>query len=154
MDAAGGIPPVFATSANEEPMRTDRVALVLTVINLLLLASQLPRAVAASTPAPAPMLRGRGLEIVDDQGRRRAQIILLPATRTPQGSQPETVLFRLIDPNGRPGVKIGTSEDGSGMSVAGDSKQRDWSGVQLLAGDTGSMVKLTNRDGRVRVFEP
>lgn len=101
------------------------------------------------------MLRGRGLEIVDEQGKLRAQIILQPASTTKDGQKyPETVLLWLIDPNGRPGVKIGTSEDGSGISLAGDSEQREWSGVQILAKGAGSSLKLTNKEGREQLTKP
>jgi hypothetical protein len=73
----------------------------------------------------------------------------------PDGKKyPEGALFRLIDPNGRPGVKIGTSADGSGMSLAGDSERREWNGVQILAEGTGSTLKLTNKNGRVQVIKP
>jgi hypothetical protein len=66
----------------------------------------------------------------------------------------ETVLLRLIDPNGRPAVKIGASVGGSGMSLAGDSEYTDWSGVQILADGTSSLLKLVNKDGHERVIQP
>ncbi len=98
-------------------MRIQRIAIALTVINLLILITAMSRIGSAATTQTVPMLRGRGLEIVDDRGKVRAQIIVLPAdtaAKTARGQNyPETVLLRLIDPNGRPGVKIGTSVDGS-----------------------------------------
>ena len=69
-------------------------------------------------------------------------------------SYPETALFRLIDPNGRPAVKIGASVDGSGMSLQGDSQRREWSGVQILAQGADVTVKLTGKDGRHRTVTP
>jgi len=136
-------------------MKTERIALALTVVNLLILAGSAVRAASAAPRQEAQMLRGRGLEIVDERGRRRAQIVLFPASTLPNGrNSSETVLFRLIDENGRPGVKIGTSADGSGISLAGDSERRDWNGVQVLAADTGALVKLTNKDGRQLVVRP
>ncbi|PYO09703.1 MAG: hypothetical protein DMD30_05170, partial [Gemmatimonadetes bacterium] len=99
-----------------------------------------------------------GLEIVDDRGKVRAQIIVLPADTAAKTARrqnyPETVLLRLIDPNGRPGVKIGTSVDGSGMSLAGDSERRDWNGIQILAESAGTSVKLTNKNGRKQIITP
>jgi hypothetical protein len=137
-------------------MRMQRLAMVLTVMNLLLLVFSLSRAGSAmATTKVLPVLRGRALEIIDDSGRIRAQILVVPPTTMPDGHKyQETALFRLIDPNGRPGMKIGTGADGSGISLAGDSKRRDWSGVQILADSTGSVVKLTNRDGRVQLIKP
>ncbi len=139
-------------------MRIQRIAIALTVINLLILITAMSRIGSASTTQTVPMLRARGLEIVDDRGKVRAQIIVLPAdtaAKTARGQNyPETVLLRLIDPNGRPGVKIGTSVDGSGMSLAGDSERRDWNGVQILAESAGTSVKLTNKNGRKQVITP
>jgi len=125
------------------------------VINLLILISVLSQVGPATAKEAAPVLRGRGLEIVDDNGKLRAQIIIQPASTTKEGQKyPETVLLRLIDPNGRPGVKIGTSEDGSGMTLAGDSERREWNGVQILAKGAGSSLKLTNKDGREQLLKP
>ncbi len=139
-------------------MKTQQLAVLLTGINFVLLFCLLGQnnaAVAQNASAVAPVLRGRSLEIVDDQGRRRAELIITAPTTAKDGKKyPETVLFRLIDPNGRPGVKIGTSEEGSGMSVAGDSERRDWNGIQILAEANGTSVKLTNKDGQVKVIKP
>jgi len=139
-------------------MRIQRIAIALTVINLLILITAMSRIGSAATTQTVPMLRGRGLEIVDDRGKVRAQIIVLPAdtaAKTARGQNyPETVLLRLIDPNGRPGVKIGTSVDGSGMSLAGDSERRDWNGIQILAESAGTSVKLTNKNGRKQIITP
>ncbi|HXU30326.1 MAG TPA: hypothetical protein VN851_07105 [Thermoanaerobaculia bacterium] len=136
-------------------MKIQRLAIILSAINLLLLIFVLSHLGAATTRGIAPVLRGHALEIVDEHGRVRAQITVLPASTASNGQKyAETVLVRLIDPNGRPGVKIGASEDGSGMSLAGDSERRDWNGVQILASGTGSSLKLTNKDGRARVIEP
>ena len=139
-------------------MRIQRIAIALTVINLLILITAMSRIGSAATTQTVPMLRGRGLEIVDDRGKVRAQIIVLPADTAAKTARrqnyPETVLLRLIDPNGRPGVKIGTSVDGSGMSLAGDSERRDWNGVQILAESAGTSVKLTNKNGRKQIIAP
>jgi hypothetical protein len=139
-------------------MKIQRIAIALTVINLFILVTAMSRIGSAASPQNVPMLRGRGLEIVDARGKVRAQILVLPAdttAKTARGtSYPETVLFRLIDPNGRPGIKIGTSVDGSGMSLAGDSERRDWNGIQILAESAGTSLKLTNKNGRKQVITP
>jgi hypothetical protein len=57
----------------------------------------------------------------------------------------KTVILRLIDPNGRPEVKIVASEQGAGLSFVGDS---DATQVLLEADGTDSSLKLTNKDGR------
>jgi len=137
-------------------MKTQRIAIALTAINLVLLAFILVRLrPAAASQGIVPVLRGRSLEIVDEQGRVRSQILVTTPTTMPDGkSYPEGALFRLIDPNGRPVVKIGGSVDGSGISLGGDSERREWSGVQILAEGSGSSVKLTNKDGSQEVVAP
>ena len=137
-------------------MKTERIAVALTVINLVLLVVILIRLrPAVAEQGIAPVLRGRSLEIIDDHGRVRSQIIVTAPTTMPDGkSYPDGALFRLIDPNGRPAVKIGGSADGSGISLAGDSERREWSGIQILAEGAGSSVKLTNKDGRQELITP
>ena len=142
-------------------MKMQRLAVALTLVNLgilafLLLSHVRPAFATEAADDPAPMLRGRGLQIVDERGKVRASIQVLPASVFKQTGEkiPETVLLRLIDPNGRPGVKIGTSADGGGMSLAGDSEKRDWNGAQILAKAEGTSVILTNKDGKKQVLKP
>jgi hypothetical protein len=127
----------------------------LTAANLVLLlfsvVQQLRPAFAESEPQ---VLRGRGLEIVDGQGRVRASISVLPPSRTASGDEySETVLFRLITERGRPSVKIGSSEPQSGLSFAGPTGTKD-TYVILQAKGTTSSLKLRNEDGREQVFGP
>ena len=101
------------------------------------------------------MLRGRSLEIVDAHGNVRAQIIVAPASSMPDGtSYPETVLLRLIDPNGRPAVKLDASVEGSGLMLSGEAERGEWSGVQIRAEGTDSRLRLLNKDGREQVIQP
>jgi hypothetical protein len=107
-------------------MKTQRFAIGVTVLNLLVLMSMLFRANSAPNPEIVPVLRGRALEIVDDQGRVRAMFKVFPAdtnVKMPDGTTgyPETVLLRLIDSKGGPNVKIAATEDGSAMSLGGES---------------------------------
>jgi hypothetical protein len=137
-------------------MRVQRLAIVLTVINSIILLLILTQILAPGMPqAVVPVVRTHALEIVDSQGKLRAQIIVFPASVLPDGqTSQDTVIFRLIDTNGRPGVKLGTSVDGSDLLLTGDSLQPEWTGVQILAQGTGSLLKLLNRDGRVQVIQP
>jgi hypothetical protein len=135
-------------------MKMQRFLVGLTLLNLGLLIFLLQ---SHTEPALAntgtPVLRGRALEIVDDRGRVRASIKVQPAeTFRPTGKKyPETVVLRLIDPNGRPEVKIGASVEGGGLSLVGDS---DDTRVLLHADGTGSSLKLTNKAGRQQLIEP
>src|SRR2546423_13918899 len=102
-------------------MKTQRSLVILTAVNLALLVFLFAQQVASATAqAVAPVLRGRALEIVDEQGRVRASLNVLPAGRSTTGEpSSETVLLRLIMEKGRPSIKVGASEGTSGMSITG-----------------------------------
>jgi hypothetical protein len=137
-------------------MKTQRLAIALTVVNLVILMAGLLRANFSATPEAAAVLRGRGLEIVDDHGRVRAMIKVFPPSPTakmPDGTMgyPETVLLRLIDSKGAPNVKIAATEDGSAVSLGGESNPTN---VQVLARGTSTSLKLVNKDGREQIIKP
>src|SRR4029434_3833065 len=106
-------------------MNIQRVLLVLSLVNLslvLFLLAETRRPTEATSATP--ILRGSALEIVDKQGRVRASIKVQPAdsaVKMPNGRPyPETVVVRLSDPNGRPEVKLGGSEQGAGLGLVGE----------------------------------
>ena len=136
-------------------MKTQRVLIALTLVNCGLLIFQLAQTRAVEAQSAATVLRGRALEIVDDRGRVRASIKVQPedpAVRKPNGKPyPENVLFRLIDPNGRPEVKLGASVEGAGLGLIGET---DTTHVLLQADGADTLLKLTNRDGRERLMKP
>ena len=137
-------------------MNLQRFGIGLTIVNLFLLGmliTQMNRpALAAETQG---MLRGRGLEIVDDKGRVRASITVFPEEKSASGSTvPETVLLRLITDRGRPAVKISTSEKGgSGMALVGPTGTSQ-TYVSIGAKDTSTTLKLKNEDGKERTLVP
>ena len=59
-------------------MKSQRFLIVITVLNVLLLAFSVGQTRAVVAERVAPVLRGRALEIVDDKGRVRASITVLP----------------------------------------------------------------------------
>ena len=135
-------------------MKGQRILVVLTVVNLAVLVVTL----AAMRPAVArgvpPVLRGRSLEIVDDQGKVRASLSVLPAGTSAKGDRyPETVLLRLITERGRPSVKISSSEEASGVSLGGPSGTND-TFVILEARGTTSSLKVRNENGREQIVKP
>lgn len=142
-------------------MKTQRIFIVLSVINLgltIFLLAQLHRVDARSTDAGslAPVLRGSSLEIVDDQGRVRASIKTHPGDpnfKMPDGSTgyPETVMFRLIDPKGRPEVKIGASVEGGAVGLIGEN---DTTHALLEAKGVDTSLKLTNKAGKQQLIKP
>jgi hypothetical protein len=102
----------------------------------------------------APVLRGRALEIVDDQGKVRASINVYPATAPNNGeAYPETVLLRLITERGRPSVKISASEQWAGAAFVGPTGTKE-TYLQLMAKGTDALLKLKNEDGRERIVKP
>src|SRR5262249_36785768 len=140
-----------------------RLLIALTVFNLGLLAFLLaqievrflgfrflPRSVEVNSVGS--VLRGRGLEITDDEGRIRASIKLYPASVQPDGTTyPETVLLRMINSRGAPNVKLAATEDGSGLALGGESNPTH---VQITARGSTVSMKLTNKDGQQRLVTP
>ena len=139
-------------------MNFQRLGLVLTAVNLGLLLlvlgalAQIRPTVAAQDVAP--VLRGRALQIVDEQGRVRASLNVLPASIQKNGERSrETVLLRLITERGRPSVKIGVSEQSAGLTLVGPTGTKD-TYVQLGANGTVSSLRLKNEDGREQIIKP
>jgi hypothetical protein len=137
-------------------MKNQWLLIALTVVNLALLLFSLTRSAAMQSHGDSTMLRGRGLEIVDEQGKVRASITVFPEdpkVQMPDGTTgyPETVLLRLIDPNGRPNVKIQATELGGGVGFGGAD---DPTYAMLSAKGTSSSLKLTNQDGIEQIISP
>lgn len=139
-------------------MTWKRGGIAVTALNLAILLVNLLVNLAEVRPAAQvvpQVLRGHGLEIVDDQGRVRAEIKVLPAQPAskimPDGEAgyPETVLLRLIDSNGGPHVKLGTMEDGSGLVLGGESRGY----IQLLSRSTDPFIKIVANDGREKAIK-
>ena len=55
-------------------MRTQRIAIVLTAINLLFLLATLAQARSPDAQPTPPVLRGRALELVDEHGQVRSRL--------------------------------------------------------------------------------
>jgi hypothetical protein len=137
-------------------MKTQRLLIMLTAVNLGLLGYQVVRphlAGAATADVPA-VLRGHALEIVDARGKIRASLGVLPENAKVMWKgkpYPETVLLRLISAEGRPNVKLGASQMGSGLLIGGES---DPTYIQVLAEGGESTLKLINKDGTERLIKP
>jgi hypothetical protein len=139
-------------------MNFQRLGVALTAVNLGLLLFVLG-ALAQVRPTVAsqdvaPVLRGRALQIVDEQGRVRASLNVLPPSIQKNGERSrETVLLRLITERGRPSVKIGASEQSAGLTLVGPTGTKD-TYVQLGANGTVSSLRLKNEDGREQIIKP
>jgi hypothetical protein len=135
-------------------MRIQRFLVLLTLVNLVVLVFNASAMRAASAQGVTPVLRGRSLEIVDEQGRVRASLAVLPAGTSAHGDRyPETVLLRLITERGRPSVKISTSEEAAGMSLAGPSNTKD-TYVIVEAKGSASSLKMRNENGVEKTVSP
>jgi hypothetical protein len=143
-------------------MKNTFAVTVLTILNLALLVTiALDHIGSAEASSPSQVIRARGIEIVDAQAQVRASLSIIPAgpARRADGRPveangkiyPETVLLRLIRPDGRPSVKIGTSEQGSSIYLSGGIDPAD---IVLNSDGGENSLILTNRDGRNRVVKP
>ena len=143
-------------------MKNTYALAALTLVNfgmLILVLSHHAAPVQAS--GPEQVVRARALEIVDSRGKVRASISVIPEgpARKADGSLtdhsgrifPEAVVFRLIRPDGRPSVKIATTEQGSGLDLSGGIDPT----YMVLSSEGGeTSLTLTNKDGRHQVIKP
>jgi hypothetical protein len=105
-------------------MKTQKLLITLTAVNLVLFCYPLiqPRLARAATDDVPPVLRGSALEIVDARGHVRASLEVLPENPKVIWNgkpYPETVLLRLMSPDGRPNVKLGASHVGASLVIGG-----------------------------------
>ena len=131
---------------------SQRLGIALALLNagllVVLIAGQV-RSVSA-VQVTQPVLRGRALEIIDEQGRVRASITIHGPETVNGIRYPETVLFRLTDPTSGPVVKLTAAANGSALGLSDDAN----GGIQLYARDTASFVKVVDRQGHERIVRP
>jgi hypothetical protein len=133
-------------------MKIQRVAIGLTIVNLVLLVFLLAQTYRTHAGEVAPVLRGRGLQIVDEQERIRAEILVHGPETVNGKTYPDTVLFRMATPQRAPLMKLTVSENGSALGLSDDSVP---GGVELRANrDKGNFVKIVSRDGREQTLKP
>jgi hypothetical protein len=121
-------------------MTTPRFLIAISVLNVACTAvsvSQLPGANAARATV-SDVVRTRHLEILDADGRVRASITVHPANpdvRLPDGTtQEDSVVLRLVNTDGGPGVKLSSSQHNVGLALIarqGDYLQVFGDGVQV-----------------------
>jgi len=126
-------------------MKSHVLAAVFSVVNFVLLIVLIvgasPR--EANDPAAPTVVRAQAIELVDAQGKVRGQLYL--------GADGGGNL-RLRAPNGEVRVKIGATNDGSGLMFADN---RTEPAVQLHAGGQGgTSLTLTGEGQKVRVISP
>jgi hypothetical protein len=67
------------------------------------------------------------------------------------GTMEDTVILRLIDPKGRPEVKMTASERGAGLLLMG---RDDHTFVRMRGHDAHSSVELVEKSGHLKTIEP
>jgi len=129
-------------------MKTQKFLIALTVVNVLLVAFQFLRTQAVEAKGEG-VLEGRELHIVDDAGRTRAWLGVLP--EVPGSGYHETVILRLIDRNGRPNVKLTEADNAAGLALGGETDDT----YAIIKGERDeSSIKLTSKNGREQVIKP
>src|SRR6478672_11112501 len=134
-------------------MKMQRIAIAVTVINLVLMVILLTKinpAKAQKEQDKLQVLRGRGLEITDKQGTIRASITFHESEVKDGVTYPGGILLRLINSKGQPSVKIDASEEGGGLSFSNESDGY----IQLIAKESGGFLKIKNPDGKEQVIKP
>ena len=124
-------------------MNMNRLTVALTVINLALLIFLLAQGRAIANQTIPQVLRVRAFQLVDENGEVRAQLNVDETNGE--------VVFRLMDAKGTIRVKMGASEEGSGLLLLNHLTEP---GVQILADQNGSSLTLTEEGGAKRVIEP
>ena len=122
-------------------MKIGRFAVVMTTIGVLLALSALLHERHATAQPAQSVLRAQAIELVDARGRVRAQLNVESSGE---------VVFRLRDSSGTIRVKLGASEDGSGLLLANEATEP---GVHILAKRSGTSLTL-KRGERSQVIRP
>jgi hypothetical protein len=135
-------------------MKTQRISIALILLNLLLLGLQIAHGSPGRPDPVAPVIRAHELQLVDAQGRERAQLKVWPAqpdVKMPDGStgMPEVVELYMMTSQGHRNIKFGASEDGAGLILGGD---KGW--IQLLSrGVEDPLVRIHTKDGREKTIK-
>ena len=124
-------------------MNINRLAVALTVINLILLIVLMAQSRMTANQTIPEVLRVRAFELVDENGRVRAQLNIDETSGE--------VIFRLRDQKESIRVKLGASEEGSGLLLINDLTEP---GVHLLARQDDTSLTLTDQSGAEQVIEP
>ena len=127
----------------------DRTTQVLLAAVVVLFVAQFHHSMPVPSTARAEeagvipaVLRARMFELVDDHGQVRANLKVEPDGEA---------VFRLRDAMGTIRVKIGASEDGSGLLLLDD---RTEPAVHMVGHHTGTTVTLSEKGKEKRIIKP
>lgn len=116
-------------------MKFQRIAIVFSVINLLLMIFLLSQTPSDAQQSVTPIVRTRAFELIDANGKTRAQINV---------EDTGEVVFRLRDETGKIRTKFGAGKDGSGLSLMDDRTEAT---IQIRANTNGSEMLMFDRKG-------
>jgi hypothetical protein len=122
-------------------MKFQRIAIVFSVFNLLLLVFLLAQTPSTAQQDIVPVVRTRAFELVDENGKVRAQFNI---------EKTGEVVFRMRDAKGTIRSKFGAGESGSGLSMMDDRTEAT---VQIRSNQAGGNMILIDREGRERVIK-
>ena len=122
-------------------MKFQRVAIAFCIFNLLFLVFLAVERSSSAQQAVAPVLRARLIELVDENGKVRAQLKI--------ENDGETV-FRIRDQQGVIRTKLSGGDTGSGLSFM---DERPKATVQIRANQNGGTVSLFTRAGQENVVK-
>jgi len=137
-------------------MKSSRLVTILVFMNVLLImflvAEHTPSLFAQ--PRELPILRGRGLEIVDEQGLVRASITVHGPEIVGGRRYGGAVVLRMGDPRGAPGVKLAASDSGAGLGLSNGRRVAGGrsAGIEMHADD--ARLILTDNQGHEKIFRP
>jgi len=122
-------------------MKSQRIVIIFSVFNLLFLIFLLNQTRSTAQRDVVPMVRTRAFELVDENGKPRAQINV---------EKTGEVVFRLRDAKGIIRSKFGAGESGSGLSMMDDRTEAT---VQIHSNQAGGNMILIDREGRERTIK-
>ena len=130
-------------------MKTQRLALALTAINLVLQLVNLVQVRYTTAQTVTPILRAHALELVDEHSVVRVRLNVKESE------------LNLFDKNGIIRVKLGAGEDGSGLVLSEGGTDASRGYIQIIARQIGTpdkpattSITLRAADGRQRVITP
>ncbi len=122
-------------------MKIYRLGVALCIVNLLLLVFISLQDRSWADERVLPILRTRAIELLDEKGKKRAQLNV---------ESDGEVVFRLRDSTGTIRAKFGADARGSGLILM---DERTEATTQLRANEHGGTLTVFNRDGRKSEFK-
>jgi hypothetical protein len=122
-------------------MKLQKVAIVITVVNLLVLGLLVFEITPKAAGDVLESVKTRRFELVDGAGKVRVQI------NTEESGE---VIFRLRDASGTIRTKFGADAEGSGLVLMDDRTEAT---VQIRSDKKGSGITIIDREGRKTTYK-